>query len=96
MVQHELTAKGFMSISESLETFSGSILRSSGSTLTSSGSIFSSRFAVEVLFAVDCVTMGCVTARFALTVTGSTSALTLTNEPSPPSLTVLLLVCFHW
>src|SRR5712691_6977921 len=60
-VWHESMASGLTSISEveSLDTLSGSIFRS--------------RLAVESLFDVDCVTIGCVTARFELIVTGAIS-----------------------
>ena len=56
-VWHESMASGLTSISEveSLDTLSGST--------------FKSTLAVESLFDVDCVTIGCVTATFELTVT---------------------------
>src|SRR5689334_11051257 len=68
MVWHESTASGLTSIAAVL-----SLVTLSGSTVMSSGSIFRSTFAFESLVEDDWVTMGCVTARFELTVTGAIS-----------------------
>ena len=63
MVVQESTATGFRSIFESVSILSGSIFKSSGSIFRSSGSIFRSKLAVDSLVLLDCVTIGCVTAR---------------------------------